>query len=129
MEILPPENKDNKSQFGNFENLTGNEKLTHIIYLLQAIGIFNGITALIAIVLNYVKRDDVKGGYLESHFTWQIKTFWKGVIICAVGVITLPILIGGLILFAGFVWYIIRVVKGWVKLADKKPIEDPSKFI
>jgi uncharacterized membrane protein len=82
------------------------------------------------VVLNYIRRDEVKGTYLESHFTWQIQTFWKGFIICIIGgILIFAFGLGFLVLFAGSIWYIIRIAKGWLKLFDKKPIENPSKFI
>ena len=54
-----------------------NKTLTHVIYGLQAIAFFLfGTTALIAVIINYVKKSDVKGTWLETHFRWQIRTFW-----------------------------------------------------
>lgn len=54
--------------------------LTHVIYGLYAASFFVAITAIIAMVMNYVKQDDVAGTFLESHFLWQIRTFWFGVL-------------------------------------------------
>ena len=47
-----------------------------LVYILQAVGFFIGITWIVALIINYVKRDDVRGTWVESHFEWQIKTFW-----------------------------------------------------
>ncbi len=60
----------------NTPQAESNKNITQVIYGLYAASLIVGVTYLIAIILNYVKRDDVKGTYLESHFEWQIKTFW-----------------------------------------------------
>jgi uncharacterized membrane protein len=54
-----------------------NRTLTLILYVLYIIAIFSaGILAIVALIINYIKRSDVKGSIFESHFTWQIRTFW-----------------------------------------------------
>jgi uncharacterized membrane protein len=104
----------------------GNEKnlktLTHVVYALQAAGFLVAITWIVAVVINYVKLDETKGTWLESHFRWQIRTFWWGLLWGAIGVITFLIFIGWLILIADAVWIIYRIVKGWLALNDGKPI-------
>jgi uncharacterized membrane protein len=96
--------------------------LALLVYILQAVGFFIGITWIVALIINYVKRDDVRGTWVESHFDWQIKTFWIGLALGIVGAITLFILIGFLILFAATIWVIYRIVKGWLALNDGKPV-------
>ncbi|MFP3873776.1 MAG: DUF4870 family protein [Thiohalophilus sp.] len=101
-------------------------KLTHIVYLLQALSYVTAITYVIAVIVNYVKLDDVRGTWLESHFRWQIRTFWYSLIGLIVGVIGLYILIGYLILLATFFWVIYRIVKGWLYLYEKRPVTAPA---
>ena len=96
--------------------------LTTVVYALQAVGIFIQITWIVAVMINYVKRDEAKGTWLESHFSWQIRTFWWGLLWGAIGVITFLIIIGWLILIADAIWLIYRIVKGWLYLNDSKPI-------
>ena len=96
--------------------------LALLVYILQAVGFVIGLTWIVGLIINYVKRDDVRGTWVESHFDWQIKTFWIGLAIMIVGWITVWILIGWLILLAGTVWGIYRVVKGWLALNDAKPL-------
>ncbi len=98
--------------------------LTHVIYGLYAASLLVGITGLVAIVLNYVKRDDVAGTLLESHFRWQIRTFWYSLLWAFVGLLTFLILIGWVILIADLVWFIYRIVLGWLRLNDGKPMYD-----
>ncbi len=107
----------------NLQNLESNRQLTLIIYILYALGLFSGITAIIAIVMNYVKRDDVRGTWLQSHFDWQIKTFWCVLFIGLIGTITRFILIGYVILFALTLWYIYRMVKGFLAFNERRSIE------
>jgi uncharacterized membrane protein len=97
--------------------------LTHIIYALYALSILVGLTSIAAIIMNYVKRDDVKGTFLESHFNWQIRTFWWGMLWGVIGLVTMLIGIGFFILAADGLWIIYRIIKGWLKLNDGKPVE------
>ena len=98
--------------------------LTLLVYILQAVGLFIGLTWIAAVIVNYVKREDVRGTWLESHFDWQIKTFWVGLAGSILGWLTIWILIGWLILFAIGVWAIYRIVKGWLALNDRAPLPD-----
>ena len=115
-------------------------QLTHFIYGLHAIAVFVGITSaatvaggfvfglpsLVAVFLNYLKRSDVNGTWLESHFRWQIRTFWFTfvwlmiyglLIITIIGIPLAWILIAMLGLWVGY-----RVIRGWVALFGVKPI-------
>lgn len=94
--------------------------LTTMVYALQAASFLVGFTNLIAIVINYVKRDVVTGTWLESHFRWQICTFWFGLLWAVIGMVTIPLFIGWLILPANALWLIYRIVKGWLCLNDGK---------
>lgn len=94
--------------------------LTTVIYALYAASFLVGITAIVAIVMNYVKKDDVAGTFLESHFRWQIRTFWYGLIWGIIGAISMVILVGWFVLIANSVWIIYRIVKGWLRLNDNK---------
>lgn len=98
--------------------------LTLLVYILQAIGLFVGLTWIAGVVVNYVKREDVRGTWLESHFDWQIKTFWYGLAGSILGWITIWILIGWLILLAVGIWAIYRIVKGMLALNDRVPLPD-----
>jgi uncharacterized membrane protein len=69
-----------------------------------------------------VKRDDARGTWLESHFSWQIRTFWWGLLWGIVGAILLLVLVGDFVLLATAIWIIYRIVKGWLNLAENKPV-------
>jgi uncharacterized membrane protein len=106
----------------NTENEKSAKTLTNVIYALYAASFLVGITAIVAIVMNYVKKDDVAGTFLESHFRWQIRTFWFGLLWSVVGVILMFILVGWIVLGANAVWMKYRIVKGFLRLNDNKPM-------
>ena len=96
--------------------------LALLVYVLQALGFVIGVTWIVAIIIDYVKLDDVRSTWIESHFKWQIKTFWFGLLGVIIGVVTALIVIGWLILAATSIWVIYRIVKGWLALNDSKPL-------
>jgi uncharacterized membrane protein len=94
--------------------------LTLIVYILQAAAFLNGLTFLVAVILNYVKQEDVAGTWLASHFRWQIRTFWFSLLWFFVGIVTFFMVIGYFILMATAIWIIYRIVKGIVRLQEGK---------
>jgi uncharacterized membrane protein len=104
------------------EKMESLKKLTMVVYALYAFSYFAGITAIIGIVINYIKREEVAGTWLESHFRWQIRTFWFGLLWAVIGFATVVFMIGFAILFANCIWIIYRVIKGWLYFNDNKPM-------
>lgn len=98
------------------------ENATQLVYILQAVGFLIGLTWIAGVIVNYVKRDEVKGTWLESHFRWQIRTFWFGLLWAVIGAITTLVVVGFVILAVNYVWLIYRVVKGWLDFSSKKPM-------
>lgn len=96
--------------------------LTLVVYALYGAAWFNGITAIVAIIINYIKLDEMRGTLFESHFLWQIRTFWFGLLWTIIGLATALLLIGWFILIANSIWVIYRVVKGILNLNDNKPM-------
>ena len=96
-------------------------KYTFAVYILQALSFVLLFTALIGIIVNYVKEDDVRGTWLESHFRWQKATFWYGLLWTILGVSTTWLLgIGYLVLGVLTLWLIYRIARGWICLVDGK---------
>ncbi len=113
-------------------------KITHLVYALHALGLAIGAfgaasvlgsflfgwPSIIAVIINYVKRSDVRGTWLESHFTWQIRTFWMALLwAVVVAVVSFPlafILVGIGTWVAGMfvlgAWAIYRIARGWLRL-------------
>lgn len=109
------------------QQLDSLRKLTHILYALYAIfWLTGGVTALIAIIINYIKRDDARGTLYASHFTWQIRSFWWSVAWTVVGGVLFATVVGIPLAFATWgilsLWILYRIVKGWLYLNDSKPM-------
>ena len=120
--------------------LDGLRAWTHVIYGLHVLSVVIGITtaafivtafvfgvpSIVAVILNYVKRSEARGTFLESHFRWQIRTFWFTLLWCVIGGVLFATIIGALLAVPLFVvvglWVIYRVVRGWLALKDGKPI-------
>jgi uncharacterized membrane protein len=115
---------------------------TQIIYGLHALSLVIGILgtatvvgafllgwpSIIAVIMNYIKRSDVRGTWLESHFRWQLRTFWYGalwVVLCTLFVL-LTLGIGLIVVWipVGIVaiWFIYRIARGWLALRDGRPM-------
>ncbi len=96
------------------------KKYTYAVYILLALSFVTLITPIIGVIINYVKDEDVRGSWLESHFRWQKATFWYGLLWAALGVLTIPILIGQLVIGIVIIWLIYRIARGWIFLVDGK---------
>ena len=125
---------------GGNQNLEGARAWCQVIYALHAFSVLTGIfgaasvigafligwPSIIAVILNYVKRGEVAGTWLESHFRWQIRTFWFAALWFAVAVFLAFTLIGlplTVIIFVGLTfWLVYRVVRGWLALNANKTL-------
>lgn len=126
-------------------DLGGLVTLAHVIYALHAFAVVTGIVgsasiigsfvaslpSILAVVLNYAKRDAVRGTWLESHFRWQIRTFWFALLWLVLAwwmvitVIGLPV---ALVLFVGAtLWIVYRVIRGWLNLLDRSLMPMPPR--
>ncbi|EYS85801.1 putative membrane protein [Cupriavidus necator] len=115
------------------EQLSSLRKLLHILYALYAIfWLTGGITALIAIVIDYVKRDDARGSLYASHFAWQIRSFWWSVVWGVLGGVLFATVVLMPLAFAVWgvlsLWMLYRIVKGWLYLNDSKPMYPDQQF-
>jgi uncharacterized membrane protein len=114
--------------------------LTHVVYGLHAFSAITGmigstmvVTAfltgwpsIIAVIINYVKRSEVRGTWVESHFSWQIRTFWLALLWVLIGAVVFVTLIGipvaiGIWLLTGL-WVLYRIVRGWLALSSRRPM-------
>lgn len=111
--------------------------LTHVMYALHAFSALAGITtaafvvtafltgwpSIIAVIINYVKRDSVRGTFLDSHFSWQLRSFWWAllwVVVAGVLIATfIGIVIGLPLLVLVGLWVIYRIIRGWIALANR----------
>ena len=99
-----------------------------VIYILYLVGIVVGLTAIVGVIMAYVKKGDAPA-WLATHYRFQIRTFWIGVLYSIIGMVTAPILIGFLVFLFVLVWIIMRCVKG-MGLADKgQPMENVETWL
>jgi len=104
------------------QDLEKARNLTQIVYFLYIASVLAGVTAIIAVIINYLKRDEVAGTWLETHFRWQIRTFWFSLMWGVIGMLTSWIGIGIVIFIAAGIWAIYRIVKGMLNFYDNKPM-------
>lgn len=115
-------------------------RLTHIIYGLHAFSALMGVISsaavvtafltgwpsILAVILNYAKRSDVRGTFLESHFRWQIRTFWFAVLWVVVGVVlfvtVILIPLAWLVVVITGLWVLYRIGRGWLALNEGRAI-------
>jgi uncharacterized membrane protein len=117
---------------------------THIIYALHSLSVLIGLTSavtivgsfifglpsIIAVIMNYARQSDVRGTFLESHFRWQIRTFWFALlwvfVILGLSLPLMLVIVGFITLWIGFVllgiWVIYRIIRGWLALRDQRPV-------
>ena len=122
----------------------GMVKLTHVMYAMHAFSAIMGVLgpmfivtafltgwpSIIAVILNYVKRPDVRGTHLDSHFSWQLRTFWYAVLGAIVAIVLMLTIIGIpfawlLVVLVG-IWVLYRLIRGWIALLDTRPMPLPD---
>jgi uncharacterized membrane protein len=108
--------------------LVSNYELVMTVYILYLVSFFTGITALAGVIIAYmqVSRSDQIS---QSHFRFQIRTFWIGLLYLVIGGITTFVLIGVLILIWWCIWTLIRCIKGLLALNAGEPISNPASWL
>jgi uncharacterized membrane protein len=114
--------------------------LTHVVYALHAFSAIVGLTtaafvvtafltgwpSIIAVIINYVKRNEVRGTVLESHFSWQIRTFWWALLwVLIAGVLIMTVIgipLAWVIAVLAGIWVLYRIARGWLALLSNKPM-------
>jgi uncharacterized membrane protein len=131
-------------QQGTTEPLPSVLTVANVVYALHTLAIVVGIAgsatvvgsfigsvpSIVAVILNYVKRGDARGTWVESHYRWQIRTFWFALlwfviavlVIVVLGLVLIGIPLGFAILAALTVWLIYRIARGWLRLRDRRPM-------
>ena len=105
------------------QDVEGLKTIALVVYVLQALSFFWGITAIIGVIIDYVKLDDARGTWVENHLRWQIRTFWWALFWSVIGFALIWVFgLGFLVLAVVYFWTIYRVVKGWLKLTERKMV-------
>lgn len=118
--------------------------LTHVLYGLHGFSALMGILgpalivtafltgwpSIIAVIINYVKRADTRGTYLDSHFGWQLRTFWYALLWVLIALVLIVTVIGIpfawiLVLLVGL-WVLYRIIRGWIALTEGRPMPVPE---
>ena len=122
----------------------GEITLTHVMYglhgfsalmgmlgpMLVVTAFLTGWPSIIAVIINYAKRGDVRGTWLDSHFGWQLRTFWYAVMWVVVAGILILTVVGipfaWVVLIGVGLWVLYRIIRGWIALAGRKPMPLPG---
>jgi len=107
---------------------SSSEGTAKIVYVLYLVGIVLGITGIVGVVMAYVSKSEAPE-WLQSHYQFQIRTFWIGLLYLVIGSILAVVLIGYLVILFWIVWLIIRCVKGINLLDKKQPHPDPTGWM
>lgn len=118
-----PESRPEATPTGNFDF-----NRPTIIGLLYAGSFFTGISGIIGLVLAYVWKGEAHQPWEATHYTYLIRTFWLGLIAAFLGIVTLIIGIGFLVLMAVGIWSLVRTVLSLVKAQQRAPMPDPLTF-
>jgi uncharacterized membrane protein len=114
--------------------------LTHVMYGLHAFSALTGLLtpalvvtafltgwpSIIAVIINYVKRSEVRETWLDSHFSWQLRTFWYALLWLVLGGVLFVTVVGipfaiGLWLITG-IWVLYRIIRGWLALGSRQAL-------
>ncbi|TAK64098.1 hypothetical protein [Methylobacter sp.] len=107
------------------ERLNSLKRLAMVVYLCQVLTFaFAGLPLLVGAAINFMKQNEVKGTFLESHFDWQVKTAWMALAGFALSGLTFQFGVGLFILIATLVLMVYRIVVGWNALNSDQPISD-----
>ncbi|VAW54084.1 hypothetical protein MNBD_GAMMA06-3 [hydrothermal vent metagenome] len=105
------------------EKKSDNISTVKVIYILLIVGTLVGFTGIIALIMAYVMKDG-SSDWLQTHYRFQIRTYWISLLYIFIGFITLPIMLGYFILIFTFVWMIVRCTKGLKQLEDNMPVKN-----
>ena len=110
--------------------------LTHVLYAMHGFSVLMGVLSpafivtaflfgwpsIIAVIINYIKRDDVRGTYLDTHFSWQLRTFWYALLwVIVIGLLMITIIgipVAWVVAIVVGIWVLYRIIRGWMNLAS-----------
>lgn len=110
------------------QNKPTTEGSAKIVYILYLVGIIFGLTGIIGVIISYINKSDAPD-WLQSHYQFQIRTFWIGALYIIIGIVSSFVIIGYFILLFWTVWLIIRCVKGMKFLNRKEAYPNPTGWM
>jgi uncharacterized membrane protein len=108
--------------------VVSDKSLAFVVYLLYGVGYFNGLSALIGVIVAHLKVGDADP-VLQSHYRFLIRTFWIGLLYIVIAVPLCIVLIGFPLLIWSLVWSLVRIVKGFLLLTEGKPVANPGSWL
>jgi len=103
-----------------------NVKLVYVLYLASFVV---GVTVIVGLVIAYINRNDTRGTWVGSHYTYQIRTFWIGLLYSFVSFLLMFVIIGFLLFVLVAIWGVVRCVRGLMWAAEGKPVPDPATWL
>lgn len=119
---MPEQDAYNQESNKGPEEFKRLKRIVAAVYLLQILSFAAFFPMLAGLYINYAKREEIKGCWLESHFKWQLNTFWYGLIWIGIGIVSSIFIVGYFILLLNAIWITVRIAKGWLRLNDGKEI-------
>ncbi|KXS54385.1 DUF4870 family protein [Marinobacter persicus] len=98
------------------------KRLVTIVYGLQALSLFVMFSSIVGVIINYLKMGDLKNDVSCKHFSYQIRTFWWSLAVGLIGAVLTMVGVGVFVLIGLWIWYVYRIIKGFVRLNDGKAI-------
>jgi uncharacterized membrane protein len=123
MSMTPPPTPPPQAQ-----PMVSNTQVALIVYILYLVSYVIGITALVGVIIAHVQIGTADP-MLRTHYQWQIRTFWIGLLYFVVGVVLCLVLIGILVLLFWLVWTLVRTIKGMLALNENRPVADPTSWL
>jgi len=110
------------------DNTETSTSVAKVIYILYIVGTIIGLTAVIGVVMAYVNKEETDH-WLQTHYRFQIRTFWIGLLYFVIGTVTFQLLFGILILVFTFFWMVIRCAKGLKQLENQQPVKNLESWL
>lgn len=106
----------------------GSGDTAKLVYVLYLASLVVGVTALVGVVMAYVHRGDA-APWLQTHYRYQIRTFWLGILFAALGALLTLVVVGMAVLAFVMVWLVVRCVKGLQRVGRGEPMPDPGTWL
>ncbi len=124
----PGQGYPGQGYYGQAQPQGSDQTMVMVVYGLYLGGFLIPFLPIVAVVLAYVNRGAAPP-WQQTHFTYQIRTFWIGLLFAVIGFISLFIVIGIFVLLAAAVWQVVRVVRGMIAASNRQPIPNPETWL
>ncbi len=120
-----PDNRPSSDAASWIEPGRQNVQLVYILYL---VSLAIGLTVIVGLVFAYMNRGNADP-WLDSHYTYQIRTFWIALLYSLICLVLAFVGIGFLLMFAALIWFVVRCVKGLQQITREQPIDNPETWL